>query len=112
MNYFVGVNPQAIEAQEKQGQEELVNSSQLPKYTNTGIRKAEAKEKYEELGIKVKSDSRGDDLFVDVEMPKGWKVQATDHSMWSDLVDDKGHKKAEIFYKAAFYDRDAFIRFV
>lgn len=29
--------------------------------------------------------------------------------MWSDLVDDKGRKRAGIFYKAAFYDRSAHI---
>jgi hypothetical protein len=45
-----------------------------------------------------------------VSLPPGWKVVPTDHSMWSDLVDAKGEKRASIFYKAAFYDRDAFIR--
>ena len=30
--------------------------------------------------------------------------------MWSDLLDDKGVKRGSIFYKAAFYDRSAFLR--
>jgi hypothetical protein len=29
--------------------------------------------------------------------------------MWSYLVDEKGRERAAIFYKAAFYDRDAHI---
>jgi hypothetical protein len=28
--------------------------------------------------------------------------------MWSSIVDDKGKEMVSIFYKAAFYDRDAF----
>src|SRR5262249_62223077 len=52
----------------------------------------------------------GDSLFVFVTLPNGWKKVPTDHSMWSNLVDDKGRKRAAIFYKAAFYDRDAHLR--
>lgn len=50
-----------------------------------------------------------DDLFVSVQLPDGWHKEPADHSMWSDLLDDRGRKRASIFYKAAFYDRDAFI---
>src|SRR6185436_8068032 len=39
------------------------------------------------------------------------KKIATDHSMYTDLVDDKGRVRASIFYKAAFYDRKADISF-
>jgi len=46
-----------------------------------------------------------------VELPIGWKKRSTGHSMWNDLVDDKGRVRATFFYKAAFYDRDAFINF-
>ena len=31
--------------------------------------------------------------------------------MWNNLYDEKGRKRANFFYKAAFYDRDAFINF-
>jgi hypothetical protein len=48
-----------------------------------------------------------DDIFVTVKFPDGWEIKATDHSMWSDLLDDKGRKRGAIFYKAAFYDRSA-----
>lgn len=50
-----------------------------------------------------------DDLFVSVTFPAGWSKKATDHSMWSDLLDDQGRKRGSIFYKAAFYDRRAFM---
>jgi hypothetical protein len=97
-----------IEEQEKRGQQELVNSSQLP--VKLGIR-GDAKQEYEKRGIKVLGPSAGDPLFYDVELPAGWQTKATDHSMWNHLLDAEGEKVAEYFYKAAFYDRDAFIRF-
>ena len=52
-----------------------------------------------------------DDLFWSVKLPEGWEIRATDHTMWNELIDNKGRKRASFFYKAAFYDRDAFINF-
>ena len=99
-----------IEAQEARGQHEAVNSDQLPTQGLIG------KERpiWEAMGIKIIEKEPGtttstDSLFTDVELPKGWKKQATDHAMWNDLVDDKGRVRAKFFYKAAFYDRDAFM---
>lgn len=102
--------PGAIEAQEAKGQRELVNSSQLPRHANpySGIN---AKEQYGKMGIEVVGESQGDDLFFDVILPAGWKLEPTDHSMWSHLVDGAGTVKAMIFYKAASYDRRAHIDF-
>jgi hypothetical protein len=70
-----------------------------------------AAEQYHKMGIKVFTTSKGDDLFIGVKLPEGWKKEATNHSMWNNLVDDKGHIRATFFYKAAFYDRDAFVNF-
>lgn len=107
-----GGNPGAIEAQEARGQKELVESSQLPIKKNSPYDlNLDTKEIYTKLGIKVIEHSDGDGLFYDVELPKGWKIESTDHSMWNNLIDDKGRERASIFYKAAFYDRDAFINF-
>ena len=108
IEWLFGGNPNAIEAQEKQGQEQLEKSMQLPK--NLGYGQL-AKDVYESLGFVVIGESKGDSLFLDVQMPEGWSKKATDHSMWTDLFDYSGSKRASIFYKAAFYDRDAFIRF-
>ncbi|MEK6828574.1 MAG: hypothetical protein AABY15_00410 [Nanoarchaeota archaeon] len=107
----MGEGGKGIEAQEAQGQRELVKSSQLPAGLSGYRSGPGAKEIYEKLGIKVIGPSKGDELFLDVELPSGWSKKATDHDMWSDLLDDKGRKRAGIFYKAAFYDRKADISF-
>jgi len=68
-----------------------------------------AEEAYERWGIEIIGETEGDDLFYDVILPDGWKKEATGHSMWTKLVDENGDVKAQIFYKDAFYDRDALI---
>ena len=90
-----------IEAQEKRGQTKFVNAEILPRKMDGN------KHKLEKMGIKFLDNY--DELFVNVELPEGWEKKPTDHSMWSDLLDDKGRKRGSIFYKAAFYDMDAFI---
>lgn len=102
-NFKVASTPGGIEAQEAAGQVIFVNSETLPKEMLGCNRK-----QLEDMGIVFGSDA--DDLFVNVTLPKGWKKQATEHSMHSDLLDDKGRKRAGIFYKAAFYDRNAHMR--
>ncbi len=42
-------------------------------------------------------------------LPQGWRKEATKHHMWSVLRDERGRPRANIFYKAAFYDRSAHI---
>ena len=102
-----GGNPDAIERQEKEGQGQLVASSQLPQ--KDGCRR-DMREKMEAMGIEI--TSRGvDGLFYDTKLPDGWKVEPTEHDMWSRLFDAKGQEIARIFYKAAFYDRSAYIVF-
>ncbi len=93
-----------IEAQEAQGQRGLVNSDTLP----TNLR-GNAREQLEAAGVKFGDVVEGDSLFQYVELPEGWEKRATSHSMWSELVDETGTVRATIFYKAAFYDRDAFL---
>lgn len=100
-NANLASTPGGIEAQEAQGQRDLVDSgNRIPKQGSLEVAAA--------LGLKLGENA--DDLFVYVELPKGWRIQPTDHSMWSELVDAEGKKRAAIFYKAAFYDRHAFIR--
>lgn len=96
-------NQRAIEAQEARGQKELVESQHLPTHGLHEVARV--------LGIKVIDRVDGDDMFSRVELPEGWKVEPVpDHSMWSRLVDSNGVERAAVFYKAAFYDRRAFIR--
>lgn len=101
-NFLVAATPGGIEAQERQGQRHFTQSSTLPKKC-IGC----TWEQIEQAGI-VRGDDV-DDLFVRVQLPAGWKVEPTDHSMWSKLLDDRGRERASMFYKAAFYDRDAHI---
>ncbi len=94
----------AILSQESDGQKSFVTSETLP--TNMY---GDTKAVLEAAGVKFLGIVEDDPLFQYVELPNGWKKVATDHSMWSNLVDNKGRKRASIFYKAAFYDRSAHI---
>ena len=131
-----GKNPsQAIENQEKRGQQVVVRNCRLPIKTNGGIPYEcrfkgitndmdyderdsivndniinFTKQQYEKMGINIVAEY--DDLFYSVELPEGWRIEATGHSLWNNLFDNHGRKRATFFYKAAFYDRDAFINFV
>jgi hypothetical protein len=101
-----GGNPNAILAQEAEGQQSFVNSETLP--TDMGRScKYNTKAILEAAGVKFICTVPDDPMFQVVELPKGWQKKATDHSMHSNLVDDKGRVRAQIFYKAAFYDRSA-----
>ena len=104
-NFLAAASPGGIEAQEARGQQDLVNSSKLPVNLKGGSR-----EQFEAIGIRF--GEMVDDLFAMVELPVGWKVVPTDHSMNNHLVDDRGRKRAHIFYKAAFYDRRAHMNIV
>jgi len=103
-----------IEFQEKLGQQNLCNSCELPiKCHDHGYFK-----KLHDMGIsileteeEINNKFSNGELFIKVELPKGWSIKPTDHSMWSNLVDDKGREICSIFYKAAFYDRDAHLSF-
>ncbi|MBI4268632.1 hypothetical protein HY627_02270 [Candidatus Uhrbacteria bacterium] len=90
--------------QEAEGQRQIVNSDVLPTLWSYG------KEALEQAGVKFLDVVEGDELFQNVELPPGWRKEATSHSMWSNLLDDKGRIRATFFYKAAFYDRRADIR--
>lgn len=101
-NAITAQTPGGIEAQEAAGQAKLVADSTLPIKCNYCTR-----EQLEQMGIVFFEPV--DNLFVNVKLPDGWKKVPTDHSMWSNLIDEKGRVRGSIFYKAAFYDRDAFI---
>jgi hypothetical protein len=89
----------AIVNQEKRGQLQQEGAETLPRKC--------PRQNLEQLGFVFGEDA--DDLFVYVTFPEGWKKQRTNHSMWTDLLDDKNRKRGSIFYKAACYDRDAFM---
>ena len=92
----------AILAQEARGQRAFAASTVLP-IECLGC----TREQLEALGIVFGEPV--DDLFIEVQLPEGWEKVPTDHSMWTDLVDAQGERRAAVFYKAAFYDRSAHI---
>ena len=98
-NFATASTPGGIEAQEKAGQALLVASANMPKSMSP------SREAFEALGFVFGTEV--DELFLKAKLPPGWTRAATDHSMWSTIVDEKGRKRVEIFYKAAFYDRRA-----
>lgn len=97
----------SVERTEAAGQVEFVNSTQLP--CQGCFKHAQA---LEAMGIKLGERAAANSLFRDAILPPGWVKRATDHPLWSEVIDDKGEVRLNIFYKAAFYDRHAFINVV
>jgi hypothetical protein len=93
-------SPAAIVASEKMGQIELTRAAnKLP------LELRPAREVWERLGFEFGEPI--DKLFQRVTFPAGWSIKATEHSMHSDILDEKGRKRGGVFYKAAFYDQRA-----
>ncbi len=101
-----------IEASEARGQRELVASESLPTSFNCyGNKETEARYQkvLEGWGFKFGEPFADDPMFRPAELPPGWTKEGSDHAMWSHVKDDKGRERVSIFYKAAFYDRRAFM---
>jgi len=111
-NFLVAATPGGIERQEAEGQRDLVNAevTRLPREVVVPPQRGPRLENvYAQSGIEVIGDY--DDLFVNVKLPAGWKLVATEHPMHSRLLDERGRERAAVFYKAAFYERRAIIAF-
>jgi hypothetical protein len=92
-----------IEDMEAAGQQQLVHSNVIP--TN-----GPSDEELTALGFQLGEQVQGDMLFRNATLPAGWKKEGSDHAMWSYILDERGRRRVAVFYKAAFYDRDAFMR--
>lgn len=86
-----------ITGMEAAGQRQLVASQALPAHGPW--------DELTELGF-VKGDAV-DDLFVTAQLPAGWSKEGSDHAMHSYIVDERGVRRVNVFYKAAYYDRKA-----
>jgi hypothetical protein len=93
-----------IVAQEKRGQTSFVKSDTLPLDM-----KDNAREVLVALGVQFHGVVEDDPIFEYVTLPPGWTKRPTDHDMWSELLDERGRVRANIFYKAAFYDRSSML---
>ncbi len=86
-----------LEQRERLGQMAFVNSEDLPVQMNPKARLA-----LEKAGVKFPQSVKREALFQRVQLPKGWKKVATNHEMWSNLLDSDGRVRAIIFYKASY----------
>ncbi|MFF7198301.1 hypothetical protein ACFZAM_31915 [Streptomyces sp. NPDC008079] len=93
-----------IESQEAVGQHQFVNSDRMP----ADLRGQRAG--FEALGFTFGEPDADDPLFMPATLPEGWTRQKSDHDMWSHILDGDGRRRADVFYKAAFFDRRAFAR--
>ncbi|MET9081407.1 hypothetical protein ABZX77_05800 [Streptomyces sp. NPDC004237] len=103
--FATGDTDTVIRTQERAGQQQVVNSEQLPTDLN-GNDRAD----FETLGFTFGEPDPRDPLFQPATLPDGWHKQGSDHDMWSYILDQLGRRRVAIFYKAAFYDRRAFMR--
>jgi hypothetical protein len=106
-NLLAASSPGGIEQQEAEGQTSFVASTHMPIKINAGPR-CGGEKVYTDMGIKVLGIDPNDQLFFNVVLPDGWQKKPTGHSMWNDLLDNLGRKRGSIFFKAAFYDYEAF----
>jgi hypothetical protein len=98
-NAAVAAVPGGIERQEAAGQAALVASTNMP------IEMSPSREAFEALGFEFGGVTEG--IFLLAKLPAGWTREATDHAMWSNILDEQGRVRVSVFYKAAFYDRSA-----
>ena len=108
-NALTAATPDGIERQEAAGQAKLAKSAdRLPLDINypRGVTHAQVA-----TATGIEFGNVVDKIFIEATLPDGWKIVPTSHAMWSDLVDDKGQKRAGIFFKAAFYDYNAHLNF-
>jgi hypothetical protein len=96
-----------IEEMEREGQAQLVTSDRLPARFNSGTQA-----EFEALGFTFGDPDPDDPMFRPATLPEGWRRKGSDHAMWSYITDQHGRERVSIFYKAAFYDRDAFMNLI
>jgi hypothetical protein len=95
----------SIEAQEDAGQAVFVVSESLPIDGTAGY-----ETELRKLGFVLGEPA--DELFMHAKLPQGWRKAPTEHSMHSSVLDDRGRCRGAVFYKAAFYDRRACVRWL
>jgi hypothetical protein len=53
-----------------------------------------------------------DDHLVYVELPEGWEISNKDESYFTFLFDSNGYRRAQLYIKQSFCDRDSYIRVI
>jgi hypothetical protein len=83
-----------VEAQEAQGQRELIVSDTLPLELSGG---EESWEKFRSWGFILGDVVPNDSIFRFVQLPAGWKKKGSDHDMWSYVINDTGKERLSVF---------------
>lgn len=106
-DFLAAHTPGGIENQEAEGQRFLCENSLIPK------------DGYDEhaknffASEKIEIIENFDNLFHQAKLPSGWMIKPVEGtSFLSKLIDPAGKIRADIFYKAAFYDKRAQITFI
>jgi hypothetical protein len=73
----------------------------LPARTNT-VRGDPVRETLRRLGFLIHEEKDG---VLHLTPPNGWRLMTPPHSLWTDLVDQDGHKRGSIFSETSYYDR-------
>lgn len=97
----------AFTRQELDGQRQLVSSDRLPSKIIGRGTMTEARAEFEALGFTFGDPDPDDPLFMPATLPDGWQREGSEHAMGSYVTDTLGRRRVSVFYKAAFYDRDA-----
>jgi len=114
-NAIAAMVPGGIERQEAEGREWLIENSMLP--VGMGVLGcssavssfAAIARVYDALcSWGLEFGGLEGDIFVPVKLPGGWALKASEQSQYlAFLLDDQKAVRAQIFFKAAFYDRRA-----
>lgn len=102
---FVAGTEAVIEQQERAGQTQFLASEQLPTDLD-----GDSRADFEAVGFTFGDPTPGDPLFQSASLPNGWRKTRSDNDLWTHIVDTLGRRRAAVFYKAAYYDRRAFMR--
>lgn len=107
----ISVDPGTIEAAERRGQEQFVASDTLPTKIEDpyDCERGSGRKILAAWGFTFGKPIGNDTLFTQARLPPGWTKRGSSHDMWSYILDEQGRERCAIFYKAAYYDREAFL---
>lgn len=88
---------------EKKDNVEIIDGVVMPREMHP------SRKDWEDLGFTF-NDIPGDNVLCVATLPEGWSIKPTDQPMWSDVVDENGITRGDMFYRASTYDRDAHMK--
>lgn len=92
-----GSASEGLETVQNAEQDRARSSCQLPR------KMYPSKEVFEAFGFTFKDID--DPILYQASLPEGWLLKK-ENGYWTNLIDEKGRKRGNFFYKGAFYDRN------